>query len=92
MKAWLKRKDHDPWLMIIDNANNTEVFFNRGEARLQRSKGDHPLRWEETLGHYIPECSHGSILLTIRNRQAGVKLTKGGMVIKIRKITRAESS
>ena len=92
VKAWLERKDRDPWLMVIDNADSTEMFFNCGEAGLQRSEGDHSLRREETLGRYIPECSHGSILLTTRNRQAGVKFTKGGTVIKVRKMTRAESS
>ena len=29
------------------------------------------------LGQYIPDCAHGSVLITTRNKQAGLSLAKG---------------
>ena len=92
VKAWLERKDCGPWLMVIDNADDAEIFFNSSKARWQWFDGDHPVASEERLERFLPECGHGSILLTTRNKQTGVKLTRGRMIIEIKKMTLAESS
>jgi hypothetical protein len=36
---------------------------------------DLPLK--DHLAHYVPECPHGSLLVTTRNKQAAVKFTRG---------------
>ena len=64
VKAWLERKDCGPWLMVIDNADDAEIFFNSSKARWQWFDGDHPVASEEKLERFLPERGHGSILLT----------------------------
>lgn len=91
VKAWLERKDQRPWLMIIDNADDTG-FFNSDQVTSQNSETIDRLALENNLGRYIPECSHGSILVTTRNRQTGFGLTKGRGVIEVGQINRVESS
>jgi hypothetical protein len=77
VNAWLERKDQRQWLMIIDNADDTEMFFNSSEATSPKPEDTNQLALEGNLGHYIPECSHGSILVTTRNKHTGVRLTRG---------------
>ena len=67
--------------MIIDNADDTDLFISSGEAVPQNPEDSDSLTFEGNLSHYIPECSHEAILVTTRNKQAGVKSTKGCGVI-----------
>jgi hypothetical protein len=92
VKAWLERKNQCPWLMIIDNADDSEIFFDPGTVRSNEPGGINQPLLKANLGRYIPECPQGSILITTRNKQAGVKLTKGRCVIEVGEMTPAESS
>jgi len=81
---WLKEEktkssDSGPgrghWLMILDNADDVQLFFPplpRHSTNPGEEKADN-----EGLSLYIPECAHGSVLVTTRNKQMGVKLSKG---------------
>ena len=92
VKGWLEKKDQPPWLMIIDNADDTEMFFSSIEATVQRSKDSNQLASTGNLGRYIPECSHGALLITTRNKQTGIKLTRGRSLIEVGPMDQAESS
>lgn len=81
MKGWLEKKEHGEWLMVIDNADDAEVLFQPSTTS----------NTTLSLGHYIPECAHGSILATTRNKQAGVKLAKGEPLIEVRAMDVKES-
>jgi hypothetical protein len=59
--------------MVSDNANNTSDFF---KTRADQDDGTEPPNndcLQKKLGHYIPKCNHGSILVTTRNKEAAVK-------------------
>jgi hypothetical protein len=92
VRAWLERKDQRPWLMITDNADDCEMFFDSSELRGNQPEGTNQPTLKSNLGRYIPECSHGSILITTRNKQAGVKLTKNRRVIEVVEMDQAESN
>lgn len=85
VKGWLENKRRGRWLLVIDNADDTEVFFPtnpKAEAGRQTT----------SLGHSIPEFSHGSVLITTRNKQAGLKLTRGKPPIEVQRMTEAETT
>ena len=86
VKEWLERKDQGRWLMVVDNADDIRLFFPSPWEPIYGS-GTH----QEYLGQYIPECAHGSILVTTRNKQAGLKLTKGKPPIEIGAMSDDES-
>ncbi|KAL2197216.1 nucleoside phosphorylase domain-containing protein [Corynascus similis CBS 632.67] len=88
MKKWLERKDFGRWLMVIDNADDVQVFFTQQKRLADGSSSGH----EGNLGRYIPECSHGTILITTRNRQTGSKLTKGKRLIEVGEIDEEETA
>ncbi|KAK4122227.1 hypothetical protein N657DRAFT_664840 [Parathielavia appendiculata] len=75
VKAWLKRKDCGQWLMVIDNADDMQLFFGQHMG----------------LGQYLPECPHGATLVTTRNKQAGLRLTRGKRPIEVGKINEDET-
>ncbi|UKZ79213.1 hypothetical protein TrVFT333_006963 [Trichoderma virens FT-333] len=75
-KNWLETNDRRQWLLVIDNANDTEIFFNNQSDAASDSKG-------ENLARYLSDCSQGSLLITTRNKQAAIKLTKGEPPIKM---------
>jgi hypothetical protein len=87
VKMWLERRDRGRWLMVIDNADDTQLFF-RSNRELDNAD---PLGQEGNLGRYIPECAHGSILVTTRNKQTGIRLAKGRAVIEVGKMAEHES-
>ena len=72
VQKWLERKDRGWWVMVLDNADDAQLFFPSPLEPEQTSN----ISREEHLGQYIPECAHGSILITTRNKQAGLKLAK----------------
>ncbi|KAK4201226.1 nucleoside phosphorylase domain-containing protein [Triangularia verruculosa] len=79
VKRWLERKDGGWWLMVVDNADDTQLFFGQQGGSEDGSAPSH----EGNLGRYLAECSHGAILVTTRNKQTGSRLTKGKRPIEV---------
>ncbi|KAK4444368.1 hypothetical protein QBC34DRAFT_185339 [Podospora aff. communis PSN243] len=75
VKTWLRSKDRGRWLMVIDNADDVQLFSRPGN-----------------LGQWIPECPHGAVLVTTRNKAAGLRLTRGGLLIGVGKMDEGEST
>jgi len=76
VRSWLQRKEQGRWLMVIDNADDLQLFCAQPEE----------------LRQYIPECAHGSVLITIRNRQVGLAFTKGNRCIEVREMGKGDST
>lgn len=81
------------WLMIIDNADDMDMFFPN------QLKQDAPGEDSQTtaaltggnLARYIPDCNHGSVLITTRDKKAGVRLCQGLSPIEVDKMTDDEA-
>lgn len=90
---WLKQQTKMRWLMVIDNADDMDMFFSN---QLQQ---DTPGEGSQTaaalasgnLARYIPDCNHGSVLITTRDKKAGVRLCQGLPPIEIDKMTDDEA-
>ncbi len=87
VKAWLERKDCGQWLMVIDDADDMQLFFGPHMGPTNTSSSSH----EKSLGQYLPECLHGTILVTTRNKHAGLRLTKGQRPIEVGKMDKSET-
>ncbi|KAK3984461.1 kinesin light chain [Cladorrhinum sp. PSN332] len=76
VKSWLERKDGREWLMVLDNADDKQLF-------------DPP----NGLGNYIPDCARGSLIITTRNKQAGLELTgnRADALIEVAEMNNGES-
>ncbi|KAF2798736.1 hypothetical protein K505DRAFT_405002 [Melanomma pulvis-pyrius CBS 109.77] len=91
VKDWLEGNNCPSWLLILDNADDYEMFFSplKDEHDIPDSNS---LGTDSRLGRYIPECAHGSILVTTRNKQAAVKLTRNRHLIEVEQMTSTEAS
>lgn len=63
ISRWLNTDANGPWLMILDNADDSDTFFRSS-----------PLQQAAPLVEYIPKSSHGSIIITTRDMRVGEKL------------------
>ncbi|OPB46100.1 kinesin [Trichoderma guizhouense] len=88
VKGWLEEKDRGEWLMIIDNADDMQLFFGQPVGTLPSPSKE---KDEEHLARYLPECAHGTILITTRNKQVGVRMTKGQQPIEVLRMNEGES-
>jgi len=91
VQHWLESKSCGKWLMVIDNADDSEVFFRNNECESSSSESMGQTPSQTGLGSYIPQCSHGSILVTTRNKQAGIKLTRNRDLVQVAEMSQTES-
>ena len=75
VKNYLEQRNNRRWLMIIDNADDIDIFF---EAEQKPNDGLGASQKSKRLATYIPESPEGMILLTTRDKQVAVKLTRTG--------------
>ncbi|KAK8016096.1 P-loop containing nucleoside triphosphate hydrolase [Apiospora rasikravindrae] len=61
---WLCDEGNGRWVLILDNADDAEVFSP--QRRLQDAS--------TPLGSYLPQSRNGSILVTSRNRDAALRI------------------
>ncbi|KAJ3569922.1 hypothetical protein NPX13_g5913 [Xylaria arbuscula] len=68
---WLQKERNERWLIVLDSADNIDVFYNmQAMARQTASEGE-----KKPLSAYLPQSSNGSILVTTRNRDLANRLT-----------------
>ncbi|KAF5001982.1 hypothetical protein FDECE_10784 [Fusarium decemcellulare] len=86
IKAWLQSKESGKWLMIIDNADDLQLFFPQ-----PGKPSDSSSPATDNLTKYIPDCAHGTVLITTRNMQVGSRLRKGKLPIEVNKMNDSEA-
>jgi tetratricopeptide (TPR) repeat protein len=65
---WLRDKSNGNWVLILDNADDKDVFSSRpSNQRLAEA--------EKQIREFLPQSSNGSILVTSRSRDAGYEVT-----------------
>ena len=80
VRSWLSSKDSGTWLMVIDNADDADLFFGPAESAGRKRLCD-----------YVPQCSDGSILFTTRNRKVAIKFAAVNGVVSLRRMERIDS-
>jgi tetratricopeptide (TPR) repeat protein len=68
---WLSDQDNGSWLMVLDNADDSEVWI--GPAVQESLQEDNPQQ-SAPLIDYIPRGYHGFVLITSRDGQLGKRL------------------
>ena len=65
---WLSDEANGSWLVILDNADDRDLWLGSNQKVAQTDEPSMPLI------HYLPRCSAGSLLVTTRDRQLGHQL------------------
>ena len=66
VRNWLCDETNGQWMMVVDNVDDVETFFPKS------SESSSP-----SLATYIPQSRNGSILITLRNKDAASRLAGG---------------
>ena len=70
VKAKLSNKGFGPWLMIVDNADDTSILFNQLERESSHDR----------LINFIPRSHQGSVVFTTRTRAAAIQLAENSII------------
>ncbi|KAI0543863.1 P-loop containing nucleoside triphosphate hydrolase protein [Xylaria curta] len=90
VKRWLGKKEHGRWLIVIDNADDIQAFRQSSKLTAE-GISNVASSWEGGLDQFIPECAHGAVLITTRNKHVASRLTQGNPFIEIGKMDDDES-
>jgi hypothetical protein len=77
--------------MVIDNADNNSEFFETDEELLHLPLLAGSQTTLKKLAAYVPSCTHGSILVTSRNKEAAVNFAIQKARIEVKKMSDEES-
>ncbi|KAE8321654.1 hypothetical protein BDV39DRAFT_210507 [Aspergillus sergii] len=93
VREWLE-KQHHKWLLIIDNADEASLLTSEGNIKGGKLGTATQAHKHLSILDYLPDCSHGSIIITTRDRVAGVRFTKSCAhnLIEVVSMTEAESA
>ncbi|KAK3333869.1 hypothetical protein B0T19DRAFT_139514 [Cercophora scortea] len=65
---WLCDENNGPWLMVLDNADDIDVFYPKRGT-------DQSTGAQKPLASFLPQTDNGRILVTSRSRDAAARLT-----------------
>jgi hypothetical protein len=79
---WLGDESNGPWLLILDNLDDATYL------KAPRVSGDeHPANIDGTISQplirCLPQCQHGSILVTSRRREAASEMVEDRNIIAV---------
>ncbi|GJC93300.1 kinesin light chain [Colletotrichum higginsianum] len=81
VKTWLEKGFRGRWLMVIDNADDTHLFFPPHSLAAGSTNTNPTTDTQGGLGRYVPECGHGSIIITSRNKQTASRFVRGNSLL-----------
>ena len=82
VRRFLLNEDNGRWLMIIDNADNPNTFFEPSSTSSSTSQNSDKSQ-KIALGTYIPRCAHGRVVYTTNSKAFGERLSMQGFVIEV---------
>ncbi|CAH0028566.1 unnamed protein product [Clonostachys rhizophaga] len=78
VRDWLQREEVGPWLMVLDNADDVNLFYGTPRAGNDCVLADgNPtlLRGKSSLASFLPKRRDGTIFVTSRSLDVAEKLT-----------------
>ncbi|KAI4262142.1 MAG: hypothetical protein L6R42_002673 [Xanthoria sp. 1 TBL-2021] len=76
VKEWLESEASGRWLLIYDNVDDIDLMYDEEHGR---------------LATYFPRSNRGSVVMTTRNRQIGIKFATAKNIIPLSALTDEES-
>ena len=88
VETWLSSSESGRWMLIIDEADDAEMFSPKDQTRCGRD--DAVIQQNKGLLGYIPRTSNGSVIFTTKDTRAGMLLTGNGVLIPVEKMAASE--
>ena len=78
VQDWLQDGSKTEWLMVIDNADDAAMFYGAKPSESHRSQGT-----SKSVARFIPQCTHGRVLITTRDKRLGERLSQRQACIQV---------
>ncbi|KFY90176.1 hypothetical protein V498_06140, partial [Pseudogymnoascus sp. VKM F-4517 (FW-2822)] len=89
---WLCDERNGRWLMILDNADDDDVFFSADEDTRSTVQTSEVVGQKSLLVSFLPQSPNGSILITSRNSTAASNLVgTQGSIAKVEPMDEADA-
>ena len=82
---WFNEADDGEWLLVLDNADDVDIFFPTEVPDSSDSECSLP------LGYYLPQSTRGSTLITTRDERLGRKLADRNALITVEPMSYQEA-
>ena len=87
---WLREVRNGHWLMVLDNADSVDYFFEPYEIRTPLAS--EPQSYPKRIIDFIPQVSHGAVLVTSRQRRSAFRIVNDNHnIIKVNPMSKTES-
>jgi tetratricopeptide (TPR) repeat protein len=87
---WLRDEGNGHWLMILDNADDADVFFPRGSSGIREASAFSGS--ETSLASFLPQSSNGTVLITSRNLGVAARLLDSvDIIVKVEPMEKTEA-
>lgn len=73
-RNWLRDAEHGKWLIILDNVDDVNVLLDPPPCSKRSRGSDGQNQAPESCLDYLPSSSHGSILVTSRDKEAALRM------------------
>ncbi|OCK93230.1 uncharacterized protein K441DRAFT_662010 [Cenococcum geophilum 1.58] len=91
VRNWLCDESNGRWVMVVDNADDSAVFFPPLDGT-QAAGVSSPGRAVELLSDFLPQSPNGSILITSRSRDVARRLTgRGDCLVEVKPMDKCDA-
>jgi tetratricopeptide (TPR) repeat protein len=80
---WLSYTSDRPWLIVLDNADDASVLFDKPQISGQPGDAVAGAQSAKARFHYIPQCDHGTVIITSRNKGVAKQLVYSNDIVDI---------
>ena len=80
---WLHNARNGKWLIIIDNADDAQIFHKSGSAGQETQAPSRNSQFSQPLAWFLPQTENGRILMTTRYRDIALNLVEERDIIAV---------
>ncbi|MCJ1377282.1 hypothetical protein MMC17_000374 [Xylographa soralifera] len=86
VQEWLQEENVTDWLMVKDNADDASMFYGTRPSESYRIQNN-----SKSFARFLPQCPHGRVLITTRDRRLGERLSYRQGIIQITPLSAEDS-
>ena len=86
VQEWLHEESDTEWLMVVDNADDATMYYGSRPSDSQRLPNE-----SKAFARFLPQSSHGRVLVTTRDRRLGERLSQKQAIIQVLSLSAEKS-
>jgi hypothetical protein len=88
---WLSNVSDGPWLIVLDNADDARVLLEKSKIGEQAGIATTSAQQTKARLEYLPQCDHGTVLVTSRTREVAKELVYWRDIVAIKPMNKEQA-